>query len=199
MPRPDKRAERIPQIIQATMRVFARKGFAETRMEDIGHEAGLSKATLYLYFASKEDVIMAILQSFFEQGVTDLAALRASDGPVSQRLIGWTRQRLQELQGQAAFLSIGFEFHAIAARQVATRQVMQEYYHQYQINIEALLQTGIERGEFQVTDVHEMAIAIMSVYEGLTVLWMLDAATIDLVEIAARTVQILLGSITKAA
>lgn len=199
MPRPDKRAERIPQIIEATMRVFARNGFAETRMEDIAREAGLSKATLYLYFASKEDVIMAILQSFFERGVTDLTTLGAADGPVSQRLISWTRQRMQELQEQVALLSIGFEFHAIAARQLATRQVLQEYYHQYQTSIEALIQTGIERGEFQVTDAHEMAIAIMSVYEGLTVLWMLDAATIDLVGVAARTVQVLLASIAKAA
>lgn len=199
MPRPDRRAERIPQIIQAAMVVFARNGFAQTRMEDIAHEAGLSKATLYLYFASKEDVIVAILQTFFEQGFTNLIALHTSADPVSKSLISWTRQRMQEVQENAAFLSIGFEFHAIASRKAATRQVLQRYYHQYQTHIVALIHKGIERGEFQTTDAQEMAIAIMSIYEGLTVLWMLDAATIDLVGVAERTVQLLLGSIAKAA
>lgn len=198
MPRPDRRAERIPQIIQAATVVFARNGFVQTRMEDIAHEAGLSKATLYLYFASKEDVIVALLQTFFEQGFTDLSALHLSADPVSTSLISWTRQKMQEVQDNAAFLSIGFEFHAIASRQAATRQVLQRYYHQYQISIAALIHKGIERDEFQAIDAQEMAIAIMSIYEGLTVLWMLNAATIDLVGVAERTVQALLGSIAKA-
>lgn len=199
MPRPDRRAERIPQIIQAATVVFARNGFVQTRMEDIAHEAGVSKATLYLYFASKEDVIVALLQTFFEQGFTDLSALHLSGEPVSTSLINWTRQKMQEVQDNAAFLSIGLEFHAIASRQAATRQVLQRYYHQYQISIAALIHTGIERGEFQTTDAHEMAIAIISIYEGLTVLWMLDADTINLVEVAERTVHALLGSIAKGA
>lgn len=197
MPRPNRRAERIPQIIGAAMQVFARNGFAETRMEDIAQAAGLSKAALYLYFASKEEVLMASLQSFLAEGLTDLTALQAADGPVATRLSTWTEQRMLALQGEAAFLSIGFEFHALAARQTATRQVMQGYYHQYQTTIAALIQSGIARGEFQATDAHEMALAIISVYEGLTVLWMLDAAAIDLVGIAVRTVQALLTSIAK--
>jgi len=125
MPRPDMRAERIPQIIQAAMIVFARNGFVQTRMQDIAQEAGLSKATLYLYFASKEDLIVAILQAFFEHGFTELTALLSSDSSVSASLIVWTRQRMQEMRENVAFLSIGFEFYAVAARQKATRQVLQ--------------------------------------------------------------------------
>ena len=197
MPRPDMRAERIPQIIQAATIVFARKGFAQTRMEDIAQAAGLSKATLYLYFASKEDVIDAILQTFFEHGFTELTALALSNRSVAKSLITWTRQRMQEMQEHAAFLSIGFEFHAVAARHEATRQVLQRYYHQYAASIAALIQSGIEQGEFHTTDAQEMAIVIISVYEGLTVLWMLDSVIFDLVGLAERTVQTLLRSITK--
>ena len=198
MPRPDVRAERIPQIIQAATVVFARNGFAQTRMEDIAQAAGLSKATLYLYFASKEDVIVAILQTFFEHGFVELNALRSSDSPVTGSLIAWTRQRMQELREHAAFLSIGFEFHAVAARQPATRRVLQGYYDQYRAGIAALLQTGIERGELHALDAQELAIAIISVYEGMTVLWMLDSVAFDLEGVAERTVQALLASTANA-
>ena len=197
MPRPDMRAERIPQIIQAAMIVFARNGFVQTRMQDIAQEAGLSKATLYLYFASKEDLIVAILQAFFEHGFTELAALLSSDSSVSTSLIVWTRQRMQEMRENAAFLSIGFEFYAVAARQKATRQVLQRYYHHYCTSIAALLQKGIEQGEFHSMDAQELAIAIVSIYEGLTVLWMLDPVGFDLVGVAERTVQALLASIAE--
>ncbi len=197
MPRPDMRAERIPQIIQAAMRVFARNGFAQTRMEDIAHEAGLSKATLYLYFASKEAVIGTILQTFIEQGFSELNALLASEHPVSDSLVVWTRQHMQEMRDNAAFFSIGLEFHAVAARHTATRQALQRYYHQYRTSIVALIQKGMERGEFQPTDAQAMAIAIIGIYEGLTVLWMLDPVAFDLVGVAAQSVQALLRSIAR--
>lgn len=199
MPRPDARAERVPQIIQAAMIVFARSGLAQARMEDIAQEAGLSKATLYLYFASKDDLIVAILQSFFDQGSAELSALLAADGPAADRLAAWARGRLREIQGQAAFLSIGFEFHAVAARQDATRQVLQRYYHQYRASIAALIQQGVERGELQPTDAQELAVAIMGVCEGLHALWMLDSAALDLAGVGERAVRALLGRAASAA
>jgi hypothetical protein len=47
-PRPDRRAERLPQILAATRTVFARSSFAEVRMEGIAQAASLSKAAIYL-------------------------------------------------------------------------------------------------------------------------------------------------------
>ncbi len=192
MPRPDMRAERIPQIIQAAMAVFARSGFAQTRMEDIAQEAGLSKATLYLYFPSKDDMIVAILQSFFDHGFSELDALLASDGPVAERLAGWARERAREMRGQAAFLSIGFEFYAVAARQEATRQVLQRYYRLYRAGIAALIRQGQERGELGAADPHDLAIALIGGLEGLTLLWTLDPEAVEPERAAEQTVRMLL-------
>jgi AcrR family transcriptional regulator len=192
MPRPDRRAERIPQIIQAAMVVFARNGFAATRMEDIAHAAGLSKAAIYLYFASKEEVIIAILQAFFDRGFDELNALRDAAGSVSHRLQTWTQQRMHEMQTQTALLSIGFEFHAVAARDPATQQVMQRYYDQYRQSMASLIVQGIERGEFPAIDAQQTALALISLYEGLTVLWMLDPDRIDLTSVAEKGMYALL-------
>jgi len=46
MPRPDASEERIAQIIEAALTVFARDGFAQARMDDIAKQAGLGKGTL---------------------------------------------------------------------------------------------------------------------------------------------------------
>ncbi|GAB4212511.1 MAG: TetR family transcriptional regulator [Roseiflexaceae bacterium] len=194
MPRPDMRAERIPQIIQAAMAVFARSGFAQTRMEDIAQEAGLSKATLYLYFPSKDDMIVAILQNFFDHGFSELSTLLAADGPVAERLAGWARQRAQEMQGQAAFLGIGFEFYAVAARQEATRLVLQRYYRQYVAGLAALIEQGQQRGELRAASPHDLAVALAGSLEGLTLLWMLDPEAIDPERASEQAVRLLLGA-----
>jgi AcrR family transcriptional regulator len=187
------RAERIPQIIAAAMTVFAWGGFAQARMEDIAQEAGLSKATLYLYFASKEAIIAAILQSYFERGFDELAALDTSAQPVTQRLISWTRRRAQELQDNAAFLSIGFEFHALAARHASTREVVQGYYVRYRSALAALLAQAMEWGELENANADELAVVLISLLEGLTVLWMLNPAGLDLSGVAERAVHTLLN------
>ncbi len=49
-PRPNVREQRRLQILQAAQHVFARMGFHKARMDDIAHEAGVSKGTLYWYY-----------------------------------------------------------------------------------------------------------------------------------------------------
>ena len=50
-------------ILAAAERLFAEKGTERTTMDDIAREAEYSKATLYVYFQSKEEIISAILLS----------------------------------------------------------------------------------------------------------------------------------------
>ena len=48
------------RILRAAMNVFGRLGYADTRVEDIIGEAGISRPTFYRYFKSKEDVFDAV-------------------------------------------------------------------------------------------------------------------------------------------
>lgn len=47
-------------ILQAATEVFLEKGYSETRLSDIAERAGIVTSTLYLYFASKEEMVQAI-------------------------------------------------------------------------------------------------------------------------------------------
>ena len=55
--------QRIPEILDAAIKLFASRGFSATRMDDIAAHAGLSKGGLYNHFASKEDIFRALLDS----------------------------------------------------------------------------------------------------------------------------------------
>jgi len=60
MPRPDVSDKRIPQILNAALKVFNRKGIAAARMEDIAREAKLSIGGVYWYYKGKDEVVLAI-------------------------------------------------------------------------------------------------------------------------------------------
>src|ERR1700742_2832840 len=48
------------QILDAALRCFSRDGFHNTTTADIVRESGVSQGTLYLYFANKDDIILAL-------------------------------------------------------------------------------------------------------------------------------------------
>src|ERR1700743_2140272 len=50
------------EILDAALKVFAEKGFAAARMDDIARRAGVTKGTIYLYFPGKEDVFKQLVR-----------------------------------------------------------------------------------------------------------------------------------------
>jgi AcrR family transcriptional regulator len=51
------------EIVDAALVVFAEKGFAAAKLDDISRRAGISKATLYLYFDTKEEIFRAVART----------------------------------------------------------------------------------------------------------------------------------------
>ena len=55
----DRRAERRQAIVDKAAKLFAAIGYADCEMERVATEVGIAKGTLYLYFASKEELFCA--------------------------------------------------------------------------------------------------------------------------------------------
>jgi TetR/AcrR family transcriptional regulator, fatty acid metabolism regulator protein len=50
------------QIIDAAIRVFARTGYYNSRVSDIAREAGIASGTIYLYFKTKEEILVTLFR-----------------------------------------------------------------------------------------------------------------------------------------
>ena len=50
------------QIIDAAVQVFARKGYYNSRVSDIAKEAGIAAGTIYLYFRTKDDILVTLFR-----------------------------------------------------------------------------------------------------------------------------------------
>ena len=85
---PRRRKDTRPaELLDAALAVFAEKGFAAARMEDIAARAGAAKGTLYLYFPSKEAVFEALVRTLIVPNL-DLAEAAAAShrGPIAPLL-----------------------------------------------------------------------------------------------------------------
>lgn len=192
MPRPDASEERISQIIEASLTVFARQGLAQARIEDIAREAGLAKGTVYLYFKSKDAIIAAIMKVLFRQELRLLRAQERSDAPVSEQLLDLTRQLAGSLDRMQPFLPIVLEFYSIAGRRQDVREFLVDAFAEYRAILAALIQQGIDRGEFRAIDARAAAITHTALFEGLALLWSVAPHGLNWKEQAEASMRLLL-------
>ncbi len=59
-------------IIEAAVRVFARKGYYNSRVSDIAREAGIAAGTIYLYFKTKDDILVTLFRDKMTEFVGSL-------------------------------------------------------------------------------------------------------------------------------
>jgi TetR/AcrR family transcriptional regulator, fatty acid metabolism regulator protein len=61
-PRSPREGDKRERILRAATRVFARKGFYATRVSEVAKAAGVADGTIYLYFKSKDDLLVSLFE-----------------------------------------------------------------------------------------------------------------------------------------
>jgi AcrR family transcriptional regulator len=74
-------------ILKAALAVFAERGFAAARLDDVAARAGVAKGTLYLYFQSKEDLFEALIRTAVSPVLAQVGKMAAApDMPPTRAL-----------------------------------------------------------------------------------------------------------------
>ncbi|HEY2326421.1 MAG TPA: TetR/AcrR family transcriptional regulator [Gaiellaceae bacterium] len=82
----EKTADRRRSLVRAAIRVFARKGFHDSRVGDIAKEAGVAHGLLYHYFPSKEDVLETIFRETWTGLAHEVERIEESGVPLREQL-----------------------------------------------------------------------------------------------------------------
>ncbi|HET9910274.1 MAG TPA: TetR family transcriptional regulator [Anaerolineales bacterium] len=179
MRRTKEEAEITRQNLLATaLQVFSRKGYAETRLEDIAAEAQMTRGAIYHHFGSKADLYNAMVTDASSQAVGVLEnAIRAGGGTldvlkrVFVDLLTYAHddpqfRAINELvifkTGSAPELQEGFQ------RKISGNRQMVDFFA-------GKIQAGIESGEIR-PDVNpkDAALSLIALNNGLLSLWLLD-------------------------
>jgi AcrR family transcriptional regulator len=175
-----RRKEARPQeILDAALTVFAEKGFAAARMDDIAARAGVTKGTIYLYFDSKE----AVFKTLVRESIGDTLTRVTSD---ANRLEGSAAELLR------AILSTIGHFMRTSDRVVLPKIVIAEFgnfpelarfYREEVVEkglaaLGSVIAHGIARGEFRdIAPEHAARLCIAPIL--LAAVWRTTFAKID--------------------
>lgn len=183
--RPDKarwrrRKDARPQeILEAALSVFAERGFAAARMDDIAERARVSKGTIYLYFESKEAVFRALIQATLVRRVADMVALvRDHKGPIAP-LLRELLMRLGHFLSTSDLVMLPKMVIAEAGNFPDLARIYREEVVERGLALfGGLLQAGMDRGEFRKVPVHH-AVRLCMAPLLLAAIWRTTFAPLD--------------------
>jgi len=178
-PKPDVSEERKDQIMNAAEEVFSQKGFSDARMDDIAEETGLSKGTLYLYYKSKDDLIIAILDRIFQREFRVFENLDLTSMSATDAIWSFAETTSKDVKMMMRLLPITYEFMGLAFRNKFVQKAFKTYLNHYLEILIPIIQHGIDTSEFHPADPKEIAIAMGAILEGTLLLWVYDNSLIE--------------------
>ncbi len=93
-PHQDREGKR-DELIAAARHLFVQDGYDATSMAALARAAGVSPNTLYWYFANKDDLLIAVLDTVLVEALADHQSIAAQ--PLRQQLL-WTVEQLQQMR-----------------------------------------------------------------------------------------------------
>ncbi|CAH2902187.1 MAG: hypothetical protein PCALPYG88_5668 [uncultured Paraburkholderia sp.] len=80
------------RLLQAAIAVFLERGYADTTVDDIVEAASVGRATFYLHFKSKLEVMRALIRSMERENEELIEEFRGDDRPTRESLESWIRR-----------------------------------------------------------------------------------------------------------
>ena len=169
----ERRKEHRPgELLDAALEVFVARGYAAARLDDVAARAGVSKGTLYLYYAGKEDLFKAVV--------------RVHIVPVIEQF----RQRIEQATGSSEELLVNVLtdwWHCFSQPQIGgiIKLIIAEasnfpeiarFFHEEIANtshavIRSLLARGVERNEFRTPCDMDVAVHLITSPMVLKLIW----------------------------
>lgn len=167
-------------IVESAAEVFARSGYATTRVADIAAAAGIGKGTVYEYFSSKEELFFAVFEWIDEQ------IRRRVDGPLA--VPGTACEQLRAILAESAaivaenrdLVSINLDFWSASRGSASEHRftdACRSVYHDYREILSRVIRRGQQEGDFR-SDLEPEGVAtlIVSALDGLGVQHWLDGS-----------------------
>lgn len=182
------------RIIEAAVELFKEKGYMGTRVQDIADKLGFTKAALYYYFRSKEEVLWEIVDRSMCTAERRMQEIAGQEMPVAEKIKRIIFNQIWNVTDDAPYMAIFFNDNIHLPPEKL--KIINTRRRNYEESIVAVIRQGIEEG------VLEPCNALLTVYGMLgmcnwIIHWYDPSGPCKPEEIAALNARIILRGILK--
>ena len=146
-------------IAQAAKEVFAERGYQRATLEEIAQRAGMSKATIYLYYRNKDDLFLHAVEELVNTAMAAMAQEATTAKPPLEKLYSMVRGKVEFYEREREFFRIylsekqGLE----VAPKTPHKKAIREMYLQGVRTLAGVVQEGIDAGVLRPMDSQRLA------------------------------------------
>lgn len=157
-------------ILAAASACFARKGYHRTTMDEIVIESGLSKGTLYWYYKSKQDLFIAMFESWAEVTMGGMMSL-AHDATQSaadriRALMTWSMEAFED---EPEIVTLMMEAFTTLRGNINVYEQLTKVYTPFMDLLADIIEDGVHRGEFHPVKARPLAEALGAALDGIAI------------------------------
>ncbi|GAA1832744.1 TetR family transcriptional regulator C-terminal domain-containing protein [Luedemannella flava] len=167
-PRAHLADRRRAELLRAARKVVVERGIASTRVADIAKETRVSGGLIHYHFATKDDLMVAMLRATSDIERAQLDEIVGSPGTALHRLDRVIRQYIPG-EGTDQSWMLWIEAWAAGLRTPALRVILEELELAWIHAVERVIREGVEQGEFTCVDPAAAAERVDAMLDGLIV------------------------------
>lgn len=166
---------RSAEILREAAKLFAVKGYDGTSVQDIAHAVGISKASLYHFFADKSQIHSTVVILALSRLIELVQEKLKSRVTACDKVEGFARAHAQYIsEHKPLYFAAALGYHELNDPEVKARvQRMRDGYEEI---LRRIIRDGIASGEFRELDVKLAARAIISCMNWMARWWRADGA-----------------------
>jgi AcrR family transcriptional regulator len=157
----DKKTPRRAEVIRAAAKLFSERGYHGTSMQHLGDALGMQRGSLYAHIGSKEELLFEVVEEgaerFLERGLSAVQMPAPASIRLRNLLIGHIETAIEHLDAATVFLN---EWRYLSEPMQEVVQAKRDLYEGF---VRAIIEDGIEAGEFRAeADVRFAATLVLS-------------------------------------
>lgn len=164
----DRKDLRRQQLIEATIAVIGRQGYAGTRLADVARQARVSYGVVGFYFKTKEELLLATLQWLADEytRVWRNAVAKAGPSPVD-RLRAIIDADFSPKIASEKKIAVWYAFWAEGRTRPKYRKLCAELYNDYHWQVRNLIEEIIADGGYTDLDAEQVTVALNAMTDGM--------------------------------
>jgi AcrR family transcriptional regulator len=189
------------RILDATIEIASLRGFHGTSISEVSKRSGLPASSIYWHFASKDDLVAAVIQRSFDTWLADAvrAAVRPPDVAPSEHLVASMRRQAAGLVESPEFIRLGLMLALEQHPKEPTARAL--FLHIRQRSLDMVCDSighliAELRGSPDADLARRVARLVMAAADGLFIAYQIDPHSMDLLDEFQLLAEMMVGHLT---
>ncbi len=189
-------ADKRKEILISAIEVFAQKGYNKANIKEVADKAGVASGTVYLYFKSKDDLLLQAMKTMLDSNLIEIKEKIASEEKAIDKLYMFFYHHIEvftKKPSMARFLVVELR----QSEEFYKRYPTYNPYHEYQSYVQELVKKAIKEGTTLPYNPVTISYLILGAMDAVLTQWLINPESVNLEKVTKEMREVLHNGMKK--